>query len=539
MRLFISMNIFLKKHNISREDVVLCVIAIVSVCVAVFSIMTVGRVSINSDTATPVLLLKSQNEAKSMFPDSWCYANGAVWFLSLETMLRPFMLVGSAVLARNLCSVMVVVLFSIGLILLDRDVFRNRSYLMVIFLVLIGMWGSSEHILYQGAYLWVITRMIFQIWLFCKICNSENGCILWYILLGILVCIRAVGGVRELGDNVVPMLGAALITLLFDLNREKLIFWIKRIIPIVTGAVIGFGVNQYIAQTHIVNNTDRNSMMMISSLNEIGDVVFIYIKNLFFSFGYNGGTSLISLAGLRNLCSVVMCVFFVIVIPSLQIRKLKEESEVFQLFFTYATLHCLIVIIMIMFCGEFEPRYVITVIFLSCVISCYYIKKYWIDKGFLGKNLFMFAFIIVSTIGIVGMIGDSNGWRDQYNAEMSFVSELRSHNLSKGYGDYWATYMLDVYSEGDIRTGAVSVSEEGITPHRWLVDEKVFVPDDINTFLMLEVEQNELIEENIEDFFGKPLEIFETKWCGYKPVVIYVFDHDIMGDKGIIEKKDI
>lgn len=525
---------FVKKRDISVWDMLFGMCLLFSFMLAVYSIMTVGRSTINSDTATPLLLMRSQNESGSIFPETWCYANGSTWFISLETLIRPFMIFGSSVLARNLCSVAQVVLFLIGLIVLNKEVTKDKSVFLTGCITLIGMWGSAEHILYQGAYICILAWMFLQIGLLCKISSERKNGGVWFVLFGVLVCYRCVGGIREIGESVVPMIGAIVILCLLNLNKESVVFWIKRAIPIVIGTVVGFGVNKWVCITHVVNNSDKNSMMFNSNLNSIGDIIFIYLKNVLLDFGNKGDVSLFSVDGFRNLCSIFLCVMLVFVIPGLQIRRIKEESKEYQLFFIYSMLHSFVILVMVLFCGEQEARYVITVIVLSIAISCHYIKKYWIDTEFAGKYLCIFAFIGIMAIEAVGMVRDSSGWRDIYNAEIGFVNELREHNLSKGYGDYWGTYMLEAYSNGDLRTGAVAVTEDGIIPHKWLVDSKVFEPEDTNTFLMLDMDANGLICDRIDELFGKPIETFETRWCGYRPVMIYVFDHDIMADKGVL-----
>lgn len=54
--------------------------------VVVYSILTIGQTNIHSDTATATLLAQTELRYISFFPKSWCYANGAIWVLSIFTL---------------------------------------------------------------------------------------------------------------------------------------------------------------------------------------------------------------------------------------------------------------------------------------------------------------------------------------------------------------------------------------------------------------------------------------------------------------------
>lgn len=106
-----------------------------------------------------------------------------------------------------------------------------------------------------------------------------------------------------------------------------------------------------------------------------------------------------------------------------------------------------------------------------------------------------------------------------------FNQELISHGLTKGYATYWNAYSNEVYSDLQISFGGVSIYENSITPFYWLVDSDVYEAEDKNTFLLLNKEENDMINYNLSNICGEPIENFIVQG-----MYVYVFDHDIVSD---------
>ena len=505
------------------------------VCIAVvsYSILTKGQTMIHGDSATASLLTKAQLEHGSFFPRSWYYVNGDIWILSLQTLVAPFvLLLKDQSLARMLGS-LAVVLFTAWMVYLhSKKAYENDSWLLAVPLLFVFLSGERDMMLYQVAYtpqmVFLIAGMMWGFRVYRSTPRKRD-----YFCLGVLVILLVAGGVRHLAETVLPLWLTCMVLNYLDVRSRavqdwKQIWkeWIRLTLAIMLPAVIGLAIHVFLKRTlHLVNSA-HNSLVLVNSLKECADNVVVYTANLFDCFGFKGGAELVSLEGIWSMCSVVMCIIVVFLVPVLQAMKLKQEEAYVKFFYAFSVIHNLIMFVLAVFLkGKDESRYLLTSIFAWILLSSRYIYVYWIRQKHFEKYIWTGLFLIATVIGCMSLATNSDGWEDALASKEQVSEQLMEHGLTKGYGSFWTALGYEVYSDFGIQMGGLEMYDDEFIAHFWLIDGEVFTPEDTGTFLILTEEENQRYTDFLPETFEKPVDYFEINGNH-----IYVFDYDIAAD---------
>lgn len=504
-----------------------------SLVVAAYSILTYGQTLIHGDTATASLLTRAQVAHGSLFPESWYYVNGDIWVLSLQTLVAPFvLLLKDQSLARMMGSVAVVLVTAWMVCLHSKKAYRNDSWLLAVPLLFVFLSGERDMMLYQVAY---TPQMIFLIagmmWVFRVYRHTPRK--RDYFCLGALVIVLVAGGVRDLAETVLPLWLTCMALNYLDVrNRDvqdwKQIWkeWIRLTLAVMLPAVIGLAIHIILKRTLHVVNSAHNSLVLVSSVRDFSDNVLRYIANLFDCFGFRGGSQLVSLEGIWSMCSVVMCIIVVFLVPVLQAVKLKQEEAYVQFFYAFSVIHNLIMFVLAVFLkGKDESRYLLTSIFAWILVSSRYIYVYWIRQKHFEKYIWTGLFLIAAVIGWVSLGANSTGWEEKLTWKESVSAQLVDRGLTKGYGSFWTACGYEVYSDFEIRMGGLEMYDDEFIAHFWLIDGEVFTPEDTSTFLILTEEENQRYTNFLPEKFENPVDYFTVNGNH-----IYVFDYDIAAD---------
>lgn len=512
------------------------------VVIAVYSILTHGQTVIHSDTATATLLAKSQISDGSLFPAGWNYANGDVWVLNQSLVTLPFVFfMENQSYARMLGSAVYVLIAVAAVAYHSKAGFQDRSWLLAIPLFLIfSCYGfkqinsSSDVTLYQAAttghMIWntLCCLMLFKI----KTGPAKKR---HYVLFLGLMVLLAIGGIRVLVEQTLPLLLTCALLTYMDLREKEQVNWgstlarIGRIAAVILIPVVaGLGIHKIIGASHNMNPSPQSALVYMGSVRECLDNFNVVIANLFSCFGFENGAELISLTGVRNLISIVICVVVVFVVPILQARKLKQENEYIRFFYTYCMIHNLAMLTIItLFSGKQILHYVVTSIYILLLISARYIYVYWFNQINFRKYVWTALFVIAAAVECLTMLAASIGWTNTLASYKEFNQQLRNRGLTKGYATYWNAYKNEIYSDLQIRYGEVKVHSDALEAGRWLVDDEVYVPNDGKSFLLLSNQERQLIEEKLEVKFGTPAEYFVLDGLH-----VYIFDYDIAENFG-------
>ena len=535
------------------KDIILRALCVVSVFSAAYSILTYGQIFIHSDTATAILLSESIVRHHNFFPATWNYANGEIWVLGnhLFSML-PSLLIGDKSLARVIGSLICVICALICVVYQSKKMFKNNSWLLSVPLLTVFLFGENDMTLYQAAYtgliLWLTLSNTLLYEVYRNIGNKQ--CKKYLCIHGILMILLTMGGSRILAELTIPTLCTYLIFIYLEIksrNQRKIeqndIKKIKYMVgAILIPSVIGIGIYVWLRTWHNMGDNILNEIIFADSIAAMGDNIGTTLYNFFECFGYTGGAAIISTTGFRNVISLTMCTIICFIVPWLQARRIKEESEAVQLFCIFGLIHNLIMIIMSVCMGKLSVRYLLSSVFVFVIISARYIYVYWIHQESVKQYVWTGLFVMATLIECVGLVKGSIsiGWADMLSQEKEFNQELMSRGLTKGYATYWNAYSNEIYSDLQIRYGGVYITETDIKPREWLVDNEVFESEDTDTFLLLSAEENAMIGQNLSNICGEPIECFvmnQISICGDEknsfPVeerYVYVFDHDIVND---------
>lgn len=521
-----------KNRKLSPTEILklscICVIALVT-----YSNLTFGQTALHSDSATASLLTKAQVKYGDFFPDTWYYVNGDIWVLSSQIFTAPFaILMNNQSLARMLGSVTLCILTSLVIFFHNKKAFQSDAWVIAIPLLFLFIIGQRNMIIYEAAYLSQMLLLSIYPFLYYKI--YKNICCKWIVVVfSLLTVLMTMGGIRFVAEQILPLWCTCLTITYFEIRKNDSIDWKKIFlkclrfsISILLPTIIGLAVYVYLKRTHNVVYSANGSIVFNDSFKTCLNVFSVYISNLLLCFGFTGNAYLISLDGILNLISIIMCLLIVFIVPVLQAIKLKHESEYVRFFYMFAVIHNIIMFIMIIFfAAKTNTQYVLTSIFVDMIVSARYIYTYWIKQNHFEKYIWTGLFLIASMFGCVDMALDSIGWEEKVLSQKSLQQQLIDRGLTKGYGDFWPVYGQEVYSDFKIEYGGLLIYEGIPSRFYWLVDGNVFEPEDKETFLILTDRYNREVAPNIPTLFEEPIDYFELD--GHH---IYVFDYDIAVD---------
>ena len=523
----------LNKKKIS--DVILKTVCLEAIFLALYSILTYGQICIHSDTATATILSESIVRHKNLFPASWVYANGDVWVISngLFTLL-PSILMENQSLARMVGSSILVIITLITMIYQSKRLFKNKSWFLSVPIFTVFLLSGAEMILYQAAYtgqmMWIAIcpTLMFLILEYESIKKSIKPLIINSIILILLM----MSGIRFAAEQVVPLWLACAIYLFFKSQKDSIVDWklfIKKLVyfsvVVFIPSGIGYAIYKWLCTWHNVNNNVNSSIVFVNSISDVWNNLIQTILAFYDNFGFCGNTQLISVNGIRNFISIIMCTIVCFIVPSLQLKKIKNETKSVQFFYIYGIIHNLIMVVLAILFGKTETRYLLSSVFVFIIISSRYIYEYWILQKNYKKNMWIGLFVFATIIECVGLGLNSVDWDKKLNEKKEFNQILIDYDLTKGYSSYWNAYTNEVYSDLKIKYGGVAIYDSAVKPFLWLVDSEVYIPEDKHTFLLLSEDENNLISSNIDSIFSKPIDKLEID-----DKYIYIFDYDIAAD---------
>ena len=512
-----------KLRNISLYDSVLFISFFVSFIAVVYSILTYGRTVINSDTATLTNFVNCVLKEKSLFPKSWNYVNGEIWTLNMLPISigqAIFGFVSSESLRRMLASAFQIVIGELCIVLFFKRVLKNNSWMIVCSLCTLFIWGSGEFMLYQAPYsVFLIWWPIF-IWLGFSIYQFElsKGNVKKYLILAIMIMYACMQGIRAYAEYVIPLICAEWVMLYFyeEYSAEKRKKCILSSVMIIVPAIMGTIIYKWLCTWHNVNNTKGGSLTLPETLKAFSLGAKKTFTYFFECFGYEGGNSVFSLHGMRDLISIIVCILICVIIPILQLFKLKYEDKINVYVYTLIMIHNIEMCIFTT-CFNFTLYYhILSSVILTIFISARYIYVYWIkgSKGHIGRIL-AFLFLIAAVIESCALFEQSEGWKDKLAQREKISQELLKHDLHKGYANFWAAYSNEIYSNGNIKIAGVKIYPERLREYTWLVDNDRYIEENQKTFIMLTDSEYSNVSERILYGYDGPIEEFTIENVPY------------------------
>ncbi len=492
--------------------------------VIIYSSLTFGQAFFHSDTATASLLLRTQIKDRALFPDSWCYANGELWVLTLNLFVAPFFFfIKNQLLVRQLGSVLLIVCALISIRYQSKKLFANKSWLLSIPLLFVfcSSFVSYDMNLWQAAntsyIIWQATLITF-IWEFLSTVGKEKK--IYFGLIIVQTFLLSLAGIRVFAELIIPI---AFVFILFFAENYSPMQRNQFLVGFLLSAILGLIIYKYIMLSHIANDTENNTIIFVPSIQICINNFKIYIQNIFTLFGFEGSARFFSLAGIKCFIAVCTCFLAFFIFPILQLLKIKQEKKGIQFFILFVFFHNILFFFICIFFGKTIDRYSLSSVHLNIVLSSNYLYNYLFAKSSINiRNIFFVSFIVCSIICSFSLVKKPN-WFKIVTKQKKLTELILSNNLSKGYATYWNAYKNEIYSDFKIQFGGINLTEKGLTPFFWLVDKRVFSYDEnCATFLLLrDDEYNYVINNNLLEIIGYPRK--ELKYENYY-ILIYSYD---------------
>ena len=534
---------FRRKEPALRADVFLKVSCAFCLMTAVYSALTLGQAVITADGATSVLLPHSQVANGSLFPKQWNYANGDIWALCIGTFTTPFTLVlTNQPLARALGSVACFLSAAAGIWYLSKRIFKNNAWMLILpmFAVFFNSTEIRYQILYEAGYTMLMTLM--TVCPALLLLYQRGGEKRYAVLFGILAFLSALGGTRYLAEQTLPLVCGFLLVYFFHEGSEKnALCWpdrrtVSALLWMVIPTLIGFSVYKWLCSWHNMNNTVNNAMVFVQTLeDEVWNNALTFFMNYIRDLGYSPLFPMISLYGFQNFVTLTFAFLIGFLIPVLQARRFRQESREIQIMLAFALVHNLIMFFMVTFCGLTFSRYTITSICVSMIVSGRYVYEYWLKGKSIVSRCLSALFIAASLLECVVIVISGMGWAETLAVKRGLQDELETRGVGKAYAAYWNAYDKEVYSDGQIRYGAVNIRESEVSPFLWLVDNNVFTPAEGRSAILLTEEENSRLSGMRAALFGREADMLEAEQpenatLRAEHLYIYVYDHDIAAD---------
>ena len=429
-----------------------------------FALFTYGRAHIQGDSAQSIRYANAILDEHSLFPKEWSYGNGEFYvFNSLPFVVLFCLFIGNKSLAIVLGTLATLLVAVVSIILVSEKVLKSRCWTLIIpiFLIFLSSPESRYMIIYMGAYVMEMTALTLVFYFLYRALKSHS--IHHLVLHSVFLFIMILGGSRYLAEYTLPALLAFVFAYYMQIrDKESVSFKAdfkyigKILLYVLLPSLVGFIAYKYLSSTHTMVGNGIENLVLEDSIEEVFANALTAVSSFFAMFGYNGGVSVASIAGLQSLVGLVICIIVCFVIPILQAVKIKNESQDTQLYFTFGVAHNLVLFMVAVLCGKNSERYLLSSAYVWIIISARYLYTYLLDnkkyKAVLWEALFVVA-IFVEGAALIQSTADSSIGVSSY---AKICDALKEHNLSKGYATYWVGYPVEVYSNNDIKIGGGS-----------------------------------------------------------------------------------
>ena len=109
----------------------------------------------------------------------------------------------------------------------------------------------------------------------------------------------------------------------------------------------------------------------------------------------------------------------------------------------------------------------------------------------------MLIFVLLELILSWQIIYETKGWNGRLESQRTLCEELSNLGIEKVYASYWVCYPLELYSNGDLKAGAIKIGPRQLEERHLLVDNDAFEPVDGKSCVILTKEENDQFSDAI------------------------------------------
>ncbi|QFJ53949.1 hypothetical protein [Pseudobutyrivibrio xylanivorans] len=534
---------------------VLMIAVVVSAFVVVYVNLTYGQTVIHSDSAIAYRYFKSVEKTHELYPSTWNTGNGEVYTFSvLPFVIICNFLIGKASVACSVAYTTVYLILCVGFFWLFKKFFKNDAWLIAIPLYSAFLCSGMARflLLIQGGYDGPVIAVTICAGLFFYVINSKEIPKRVLVIHSILVFMMLTCGVRYIAEYILPLL-LALAIFVFLKKRKDYVEIVKRTsTTLLAPALLGHIVYKIICSHHNMNFGDNSSLQLDFSVARIIESIKNTIVNACIIFGYTENGS-----RLTNWISILITLLICVVFPVLQLVRIKNLSDNEQGYLSFGAIHNMALIGVIVLSHKTEERYLYGTVVVFLIISANYIYHVIANDREILRYLIVFLFVLATLRLSYGYSKMTIGWRERLATREHFVEELSAHGITKVYGTYWVGYPNEVYSNGQIRSGAYKVFGASLGEIVAQVDSDAFEPTEGRCGLIFtENEYNEQMRVYGSDpatrLVGEPAEVYVIDglelgdlYDGSVRVFVYVYKNDIADrftnglDDGILNPREL
>ncbi|MBE5912848.1 MAG: hypothetical protein E7274_02170 [Pseudobutyrivibrio ruminis] len=496
---------------------ILC--AAVSLIAVTIFIFTYGQAYVHSDTAIANRYGWSMVENKNLFPRTWNFVNSEIYAFrvtSLAAFITPFF--HNQIFARMLATFIFMLIVLAGIAFCSRKMFKSNFFFIAAPLFILFLTGTESRnmILTEGTYMSEMLGITLGATLMYRIYESINRklAIKETIAYAIVIFIMTLGGSRYFAEQVLPMICACAGILFFDwILRHELSFKeaLKRLAItcaiIVAPSIAGYVTYKWICSWHLMNSGRTDSLHFVG-FDLLPTLIQSALITIYRCFGYTGGVSMLGLTNARNIVSIVTCTLICFVIPVLQLIKMPHESKAVKFFSLFGLAHNVALMSVVILFGKCQERYCLSTIYVCIIISSRYIWTYWIENKSKLTAIVAACFVIAVIIESAFILRLTVGYKDIIASHQRVVAELENHDIHKGYGTYWTSYMFEAYSNGDIKFGEIDAHGIKLDAWMWNNDRDRYKDDHCKTALIFTADENEAAQELLTGYLPQAYDSF-------------------------------
>ena len=538
--------------NGNKRGLFVYLAAFIALASAIYAIMTYGQTYVHGDSAISIRFLNAVKASGNLYPKSWNGVNGEIYtFNTLPISMVTLSLIKNKPLARALSSAISFALACLGLVWLSKKLFKNNSWIFMLpmFCVFISSDNARDMNLLQAAYCPQMVAMTFVVGLFLALWLKEIKDKRWWLLHAFLVFLMLTGGKRFIAEYLLPLFFVLAFDLLIKVVSEKGKFEYKEAtckycsvaLAVAIPSILGILLNKYI-------NTTRN---MSANGNSVFSIAFdpatllnnikLTIYNAISIFRYRAEGNLVF-----NAIAIIVALFVCVILPLLQLVRIKALNEAESQFALFAFLHNGIMLAAIILCSLTTERYLLSVVYVCIILSGEYLYELYFNHSEMVKIIVTVAICLTTFAYSYNLLKVTVGWKDKLDAQVSVCQQLKDRGVTKVYATYWPGYPVEIYSDNEITVAGISLEAYGLKKYYWHVDDNVFKKKDGKACLLLTEEEESRIyqasegADPIERMIGKPYERFtmngailfnnDEDYYYSSNLAAYVFDSDDVAD---------
>lgn len=526
----------IKENNIK---VLFIITTVLSVLIALYTTITLGQALIHTDSTTGNMYCKSVLSTGSLFPKTWNFNNADIQAFGIITLSALFhSLINNTIIARVIASAVCLCIAIASIYWISKDVFKNNAYIISIPLLLVILNGTTyrDEIFFQAAYTPYIVTLTFCFCLIYRIFFSEDYSCFHVIVLGCLLCVFMLRGLRDIAEFVLPTIITIVIDRLLTYKEEKKISIKKDLIkitlclvlPVLLG-ILWYKYIYYTRFTHMHPTTTSQISLNLSTISEVGNGLKQIFMNLFSIFGVLDASSLIKKTLLVALALLVFWVF-----PILQLSLYRTLDRAEKTYTIFGLIHNIILLSAILLGGKLYERYLLSSVFVAVIISSNYLSML-LEKKMKMANVISLILIILALFNITNMYKKTVGWRDMVAEQKEVCQQLIDAGITKVYGSYWLAYPQEMYSNNKLTAGGVSITERGMEKYYRLVDDSAFEKKEGKSCVILREDEAELYPHALynscgqwdDDFVIKDAWVSDNAEYWKSDLIVYVYNEDI------------